>query len=140
MRTNPRLRIGRYNQHFVDTLSYDESAVDYLRRLHNDLTYQMARNLLGKFGLEGHAHTIKLRSCSGGQKARVVFAQIYLQKPHVRSLTSWGIHLLLFVSEVWCSNVLCVDVWCVDVWCVEVWCIDVWCIYVWCVDVLRIEV
>ena len=45
--------------------------------------YQQARNLLGKFGLEGHAHTIKMRDLSGGQKARVVFCELSLQAPHV---------------------------------------------------------
>ena len=46
--------------------------------------YQQARNLLGRFGLEGHAHTIKMRDLSGGQKARVVFCELSLQAPHVR--------------------------------------------------------
>lgn len=45
--------------------------------------YQQARNLLGRFGLEGHAHTIKMRDLSGGQKARVVFCELSLQAPHV---------------------------------------------------------
>lgn len=47
--------------------------------------YQSARNLLGRFGLEGHAHTIKMRDLSGGQKARVVFCELSLQAPHVRN-------------------------------------------------------
>ena len=29
---------------------------------------------LGRYGLEGHAHTITVNKLSGGQKARVVFA------------------------------------------------------------------
>ena len=39
-------------QHFVDKLPMYESPVEYLRRCHEDLDYQSARNLLGKFGLE----------------------------------------------------------------------------------------
>jgi ATP-binding cassette subfamily F protein 1 len=54
VKINPRLRIGRYNQHFVDVLTYDESAVEYLMRMSPGLVYQDARNLLGKFGLEGN--------------------------------------------------------------------------------------
>ena len=50
--------------------------------------YQQARNLLGRFGLEGHAHTIKMRDLSGGQKARVVFCELSLQAPHVRAKTN----------------------------------------------------
>lgn len=65
--TNPRLRVGVYNQHFVDRLPMDEDPVTYIRRLFNEETYQSARNILGRYGLEGHAHTIPIRDLSGGQ-------------------------------------------------------------------------
>ena len=80
---NPRLRVGIYNQHFVDRLPMEEDPVTYLRRLFNEETYQSVRNLLGKYGLEGHAHTIPIRDLSGGQKARVVFAELSLMAPHL---------------------------------------------------------
>lgn len=83
VRRNPRVRIGVYNQHFVDKLPMGETPVEYLRRLFNDQTYQDARNLLGKVGLEGHAHEIKNRQLSGGQKARVVIAELILMRPHI---------------------------------------------------------
>jgi len=38
---------------------------------------------LGRYGLPGHAHTIKIRDLSGGQKARVVFAELALMEPDV---------------------------------------------------------
>lgn len=83
VRRNPRLRVGVYNQHFVDRLPMEEDPVTYLRRLFNEETYQTARNLLGRYGLEGHAHTIPIRDLSGGQKARVVFAELSLMAPHL---------------------------------------------------------
>ncbi|KAF0696407.1 Aste57867_12825 [Aphanomyces stellatus] len=83
VRRNGRLRMGVYNQHFVDKLPMGETPVEYLRRLFQDITYQDARNLLGKVGLEGHAHEIKNRLLSGGQKARVVLAELILMNPHV---------------------------------------------------------
>jgi ATP-binding cassette subfamily F protein 1 len=83
VRRNPRLRIGVYNQHFVDRLPMDEDPVTYLRRLFNEETYQSVRNKLGKYGLEGHAHTIPIRDLSGGQKARVVFVELSLMQPHL---------------------------------------------------------
>lgn len=91
IRRNPRLRVGVYNQHFMDRLPMDEDPVTYLRRMFNDVTYQSARNMLGKYGLEGHAHTIPIRDLSGGQKARVVFVELSLMAPH-----------LLFLDEVIC--------------------------------------
>lgn len=54
-----------------------------LLKFSDQCDYQSARNLLGRFGLEGHAHTIKMRDLSGGQKARVVFCELSLQAPHV---------------------------------------------------------
>lgn len=57
--------------------------------------YQQARNLLGKFGLEGHAHTIKMRDLSGGQKARVVFCELSLQAPHVSG--AWGVCVYIYI-------------------------------------------
>ena len=39
----------------------------YIRRLFPEETYQTARNILGRYGLEGHAHTIPIRDLSGGQ-------------------------------------------------------------------------
>ncbi|RHY82379.1 hypothetical protein DYB37_006844 [Aphanomyces astaci] len=83
VRRNGRLRMGVYNQHFVDKLPMGETPVEYLRRLFQDITYQDARNLLGKVGLEGHAHEIKNRLLSGGQKARVVLAELILMNPHM---------------------------------------------------------
>ncbi|TMW65955.1 hypothetical protein Poli38472_003720 [Pythium oligandrum] len=83
VRRNPRVRIGVYNQHFVDKLPMGETPVEYLRRLFQEETYQSVRNLLGKVGLEGHAHEIKNRQLSGGQKARVVIAELVLMRPHI---------------------------------------------------------
>lgn len=42
--------------------------------LHFRFQVQNARKLLGRFGLEPHAHTISISALSGGQKARVAFA------------------------------------------------------------------
>ena len=47
------------------------------------MDYQLSRRTLGRYGLSGHAHTIKMRDLSGGQKARVVFAELSLMEPDV---------------------------------------------------------
>jgi ATP-binding cassette subfamily F protein 1 len=47
------------------------------------LYISVVRNKLGKYGLEGHAHTIPIRDLSGGQKARVVFVELSFMAPHL---------------------------------------------------------
>eukprot|EP00521_Asterionellopsis_glacialis_P007507 CAMPEP_0195284274 /NCGR_PEP_ID=MMETSP0707-20130614/2524_1 /TAXON_ID=33640 /ORGANISM="Asterionellopsis glacialis, Strain CCMP134" /LENGTH=1069 /DNA_ID=CAMNT_0040343593 /DNA_START=15 /DNA_END=3224 /DNA_ORIENTATION=+ len=83
VRRNPRLRMGIYNQHFVDRLPMSKTPVEHLRDRFNDESYQSVRNRLGKYGLEGHAHEVTMRDLSGGQKARVVFVELSLQRPHI---------------------------------------------------------
>jgi ATP-binding cassette subfamily F protein 1 len=83
VRRNPRLRVGVYNQHFIDRLPMAETPVEYLQRLFQEENYQSVRNKLGKYGLEGHAHTIPIRDLSGGQKARVVFVELSFMAPHL---------------------------------------------------------
>jgi ATP-binding cassette, subfamily F, member 1 len=75
--------MGIYNQHFVDRLPMNKTPVEHLRDQFNDEDYQSIRNRLGKYGLEGHAHEVTMRDLSGGQKARVVFVELSLQRPHI---------------------------------------------------------
>ncbi|XP_038063471.1 ATP-binding cassette sub-family F member 1-like [Patiria miniata] len=82
MRKNHRLRIGFYSQHSADQLDLDETSVEYLQRVYN-LGYQEARKTLGQFGLISHAHTIKIKDLSGGQKSRVAFADMCKRQPDV---------------------------------------------------------
>jgi len=81
-RKNHRLKIGRYDQHSGEHLTAEESPAEYLMRLFN-LPYEKARKQLGTFGLASHAHTIKMKDLSGGQKARVALAELCLSAPDV---------------------------------------------------------
>lgn len=81
-RKNHRLKVGHYHQHSADQLVLEESPVEYLQRVFN-LPYQEARKNLGRYGLASHAHTIKIRDLSGGQKSRVAFAELSLREPDV---------------------------------------------------------
>jgi len=81
-RKNHRLSVGRYDQHSGEHLTAEESPAEYLIRLFN-LPYEKSRKQLGTFGLAGHAHTIKMKDLSGGQKARVALAELCLSAPDV---------------------------------------------------------
>ncbi|XP_048948460.1 ATP-binding cassette sub-family F member 1 isoform X6 [Canis lupus dingo] len=82
MRKNHRLKIGFFNQQYAEQLRMEETPTEYLQRGFN-LPYQDARKCLGRFGLESHAHTIQICKLSGGQKARVVFAELACREPDV---------------------------------------------------------
>ncbi|KRT78660.1 AAA protein [Oryctes borbonicus] len=82
LRKNYRLRIGRFDQHSGEHLTAEETPSEYLMRLF-DLPYEKARKQLGMFGLASHAHTIKMKDLSGGQKARVALAELCLNAPDV---------------------------------------------------------
>ncbi len=82
VRRNARLKIGRFDQHSGEHLTAEESPAEYLMRLFN-LTVEKARKQLGSFGLQSHAHTIKMKDLSGGQKSRVALAELTLSAPDV---------------------------------------------------------
>nr|CAD7414012.1 unnamed protein product [Timema cristinae] len=88
VRKNYRLRIGRFDQHSGEHLTAEESPAEYLMRLF-DLPYEKARKQLGTFGLSSHAHTIKMKDLSGGQKARVALAELCLNAPDVVILVNY---------------------------------------------------
>lgn len=82
VKRNHRLHIGRFDQHSGEHLTAEETPSEYLMRLF-DLPYEKARKQLGTFGLVSHAHTIKMKDLSGGQKARVALAELCLNAPDV---------------------------------------------------------
>jgi len=81
-RRNLRLKIGRFDQHSGEHLTAEETPTEYLMRLF-DLPVEKARRQLGSFGLQSHAHTVKMMDLSGGQKARVALAELTLSAPDV---------------------------------------------------------
>lgn len=90
---NNRLRISYYHQHSSDILPLDKTPIEYVHELDPKLEQQEIRKYLGSIGLEGKLHNKPMKIFSGGQKARVVFVTLYLNKPHIIFLDEPTNHL-----------------------------------------------
>ena len=75
-----------FNTYIFHTCTHTQSTFN--------VDYQLSRRTLGRYGLPGHAHTIKIRDLSGGQKARVVFAELSLKQPDVLIMVSTSNYFL----------------------------------------------
>jgi ATP-binding cassette, subfamily F, member 1 len=101
---NRQVRIGRYNQHFMDKLPLEKTPVEFLISLGLRDEFE-ARGLLGSFGLEGVCHHQMCASLSGGQKARVALASISVQVPHFILFDEPTNHLDLESIEALCEAI-----------------------------------
>ncbi|CAD2217836.1 ABC transporter, putative [Angomonas deanei] len=101
---NRLARIGRYNQHFVDRLPLEKTAVECVQAI--GITGEPeARSLLGRFGLEGVVHHNQIATLSGGQKARVAFAVISAEVPHFLLLDEPTNHLDVEAIDALCDAI-----------------------------------
>lgn len=101
---NRQVRIGRYNQHFVDKLPLEKTPVECIQALGIN-EEDKARRLLGRFGLEGIVHKNQIATLSGGQKARVAFAAISAETPHFLLLDEPTNHLDVESIDALCESI-----------------------------------
>lgn len=94
------LRVGHFAQHRVDELEGEatrqETPFAYLRRCFPEAHETALRAQLGAFGLaSGHrgAASQPLHTLSGGQRVRVAFARLAMERPHVLLLDEPSNHL-----------------------------------------------
>lgn len=127
---NSRLRIGYFAQHHVDSMDLTTSAVDWLSKTFPGKTDEEYRRHLGSFGISGSLSLQKMQLLSGGQKSRVAFASLCLNKPHVlildepsNHLDTSGIDALSDALNKFEGGVLMVshDVNVIDTVCKEIW-------------------
>lgn len=87
------VRIGYYNQHSSDILKDNMTPIEFIHQIDENLSVSEIRKYLGMFGLPGKLHHKKMKILSGGQKARVLFAMLRVQVPHILLLDEPTNHL-----------------------------------------------
>jgi len=84
IKRNSHLKISRFTQHFEDKLDLDMTPLDFFKqKLMPKEPIDKIRSLLGRFGCSGDQQMQIMGQLSAGQKARIVFAIIAWEKPHL---------------------------------------------------------
>lgn len=84
IKRNGHLKISRFTQHFEDKLDLTMTPLDYFKQvLMPKEPIEKIRPLLGRYGCCGDQQSQVMGELSAGQKARIVFAIIAWEKPHL---------------------------------------------------------
>lgn len=84
IKRNMHLKISRFTQHFEDKLDLTMTPLDFFKqKLMPEEPIEKIRSLLGRFGCSGPMQSQVMDQLSAGQKARIVFAIIAHEKPHL---------------------------------------------------------
>lgn len=84
IKRNMHLKISRFTQHFEDKLDLSMTPMDFFKqKLMPTEPIDKIRSLLGRFGCSGPMQSQVMDQLSAGQKARIVFAIIAHEKPHL---------------------------------------------------------
>ncbi|MDP6175833.1 MAG: ABC-F family ATP-binding cassette domain-containing protein, partial [Rhodospirillales bacterium] len=88
-----KLKIGYFAQHQADELDAEGSPFDHMMRLAEDKVEHRQRAHLGRFGFAQERANTLVRDLSGGEKARLLFALMSLDQPHILLLDEPSNHL-----------------------------------------------
>jgi len=88
-----KIRIARFSQHHLEQLDASVSAVVYLQNKFGSGSQHELRQHLGQFGISGELATNPIEVLSGGQKSRVVLAELAWARPHILLLDEPSNHL-----------------------------------------------
>lgn len=84
IKRNSHLKISRFTQHFEDKLDLTMTPLNFFKdKLMPKEPFDKIRSLLGRYGCSGAMQMQVMGELSAGQKARIVFAIIGWENPHL---------------------------------------------------------
>mmetsp|Transcript_26764 Transcript_26764/g.62558 ORF Transcript_26764/g.62558 Transcript_26764/m.62558 type:complete len:689 (-) Transcript_26764:86-2152(-) len=87
VKRNTHLRISRFTQHFEEKLDLSMTPLDFFKqKVMPEQPIEKIRPLLGRYGCTGGQQSQIMDQLSAGQKARIVFAIIAHERPHLLML------------------------------------------------------
>ncbi len=88
-----KLKIGYFAQHQTEELDPEATPFTHLRRLSGDGLEARLRAHLGRFGFVQERADTRAKDLSGGEKARLLFALMSIEAPHILLLDEPTNHL-----------------------------------------------
>jgi len=93
LRKSSKLKVAYFAQHQTDELVLRSTPYEHMEKLMPMATEAKIRAHLGRFGFPGEKADTKVESLSGGEKARLLFALMSREEPHVMLLDEPTNHL-----------------------------------------------